>query len=141
MFLANKFAKFDTDNIRFILEQSADNQRELSIAKNKVDDSNKAPVIVTEVSLIPGSYKMRILDSSLPLVQAEITPTHISFSGCNSHNIPYEAYSDSSISIGLGISTKIYCYDDRDPFYTGTLSQSAFYTRNSGGRYIFYNDS
>lgn len=70
-------------------------------------------------SIIYGGYQV-----SIDGLDGNVANSVISFKGCNSVSIPYTLIQNGSISFGQAISTKIFCENDVDSYYTTAITAS-----------------
>jgi len=82
------------------------------------------------VSLV-GSYSASF--QNLPEITITIDESRISFKGCNSNSLPYQALANGKFSItGPGISTLIACSVDYDSKYVAALQSVTGFTITNG---------
>ena len=84
---------------------------------------------VGKVSLA-GTYQGAF--QGLPSITVTVTADTIGFRGCNTNSLPYEALENGQFRIsGPGISTLVFCSDDRDSEYVNLLNSVTSFTRSA----------
>ena len=93
-----------------------------------------------KVSFDIGKYNMEVPSSTLPAIVVNLEAGFLSFKGCNSVTVNYEAYSDGTIVFTPGISTLIACPVDNDSKYVAALLSAESFEKSPTNGYVLKNE-
>lgn len=101
----------------------------------------KSPVVrKTDYKLVPGTYTVALLRSSLKKLTLTVEGKTISIKGCNTHRYSYNAISDGTIQFQYELSTRKSCAEDLDQYYLEVINNiRKFYATK--GMYTFYDSN
>lgn len=100
--------------------------------------NNVTTGVVTNPSPIVGVWTTTSVNDRDLAIVVNITEKNIQFTYCNTKSYPY-TLSGNTISLGVGVSTKIYCanLDPSESFVGGAFSSAATYSVAKNGLVFF----